>query len=134
LNDPSTPDRARDDPHSSPFHEDRVTYGTPTRICPSSRSVVADGNLHVRPYNGPSSRWHRAATSQKRGRIRIAGTEHEVTFAPADGTVLDAYRTKCDERQRPAHGGATLPNAWRAKATRLGLQAHTPTSGARTRT
>lgn len=36
--------------------------------------------------------------SQRAGRIRIAGTEHEVAFAPADDTVLDAvddaYRTK----------------------------------------
>jgi hypothetical protein len=85
---------AADNLHISPFREDGVTYGTPTWIW----SVVAGGNLYVRPYNGPASRWHQAAISQKAGRIRIAGTGHEVTFAPADDTVLDAvddaYRTK----------------------------------------
>ncbi|MEU4979992.1 DUF2255 family protein [Streptomyces sp. NPDC021969] len=85
---------AADDLHISRFREDGVTYGTPTWIW----SVVAGGDLYVRPYNGPDSRWYRAATTQQGGRIRIAGTEYEVHFEPADGSVLDAvddaYRTR----------------------------------------
>ncbi|MGZ0198747.1 DUF2255 family protein [Streptomyces sp. RM1] len=83
-----------DDLHISPFREDGLTYGTPTWIW----SVVAGGDLYVRPYNGTESRWYQAAVAQKAGRIRIAGAEHEVTFAPAENSVLDAvddaYRTK----------------------------------------
>lgn len=85
---------AADDLHISPYREDGRTPGTPTWIW----SVVAGGDLYVRPYNGPNSRWYQAVLSQKAGRIRIAGTEHEVAFEPADDTVLDAvddaYRTK----------------------------------------
>ncbi|SDT04252.1 hypothetical protein SAMN04489751_3590 [Brevibacterium sandarakinum] len=83
-----------DDFHVSPYREDGTTPGTPTFIW----SVVADGNLYIRPYNGPGSRWYRAAIAQKAGRIRLAGAEHEVAFAPADAGVLDvvdeAYRDK----------------------------------------
>ncbi|MFJ8495249.1 DUF2255 family protein [Streptomyces sp. NPDC094038] len=85
---------AADDLHISPYREDGRTYGTPTWIW----SVVVGGDLYVRPYNGRNSRWHRAALSQRAGRIRIAGAEHEVAFAPAEDTVLDAvddaYRLK----------------------------------------
>ncbi|MEU9456691.1 DUF2255 family protein [Streptomyces sp. NPDC048277] len=85
---------AADDLHISPLREDGRTYGTPTWIW----SVAVGGELYVRPYNGPASRWYQAAMTQKAGRIRITGAEHEVTFAPADDSVLnavdDAYRTK----------------------------------------
>ncbi|MGA5200623.1 DUF2255 family protein [Streptomyces variegatus] len=85
---------AADDLHISPFREDGVTYGTPTWIW----SVVVGNDLYVRPYNGPRSSWYQAAMTRKAGRIRIADTEHEVTFTPADDTVLDAvddaYRVK----------------------------------------
>ena len=85
---------AADDLHISPYREDGRTYGTPTWIW----SVMVSGDLYVRPYNGHNSRWYRAALSQKAGRIRIGGTEHEVAFTPADDTVLnavdDAYRVK----------------------------------------
>lgn len=37
-----------DDLHISPFREDGKTYGTPTWIW----SVVVDGGLYVRAYNG----------------------------------------------------------------------------------
>ena len=42
------------------------------------------------------------AVPEGRARIRIAGTEHEAAFAPADDTVLDAvddaYRVKYASR------------------------------------
>jgi hypothetical protein len=83
-----------DDLHISPFREDGVTYGTPTWIW----SVVVDGNLYVRAYNGQNSRWYQAAVRQKAGRITVAGMTKEVTFDLVDGPISDAiddaYRTK----------------------------------------
>ena len=85
---------AADDLHISPFREDGVTYGTPTWIW----SVVVDGDLYVRAYNGQRSRWYQAAIKQKRGRISVAGLNKEVDFESADPTVNsqidDAYRSK----------------------------------------
>jgi hypothetical protein len=83
-----------DDLHISPFREDGKTYGTPTWIW----SVVVDGALYVRAYNGRDSRWYQAAVRQKPGRITAAGMTKEVAFEPVDGPINDriddAYRTK----------------------------------------
>ena len=49
-----------DDLHISPLREDGVTYGTPTWIW----SVAVGDALYVRAYNGPNSRWYRAAVRQ----------------------------------------------------------------------
>jgi hypothetical protein len=85
---------ASDDLHISPFREDGKTYGTPTWIW----SVVVDGKLYVRAYNGQNSRWYGAAKSQKSGRITAAGMTKDVAFDLVDGTVNDgvdaAYRAK----------------------------------------
>ncbi len=86
---------ATDDLHVSPFREDGTTYGTPTWIW----SVMVDGDLYVRAYNGTSSRWYRAALKQKAGRITAAGVAKEVTFDPVHDAALnaridDAYRAK----------------------------------------
>jgi hypothetical protein len=83
-----------DDLHISPFREDGATYGTPTWIW----SVAVDDGLDVRAYNGQDSRWYRAATRQKGGRITAAGLTKEVAFEPVDGPINDriddAYRSK----------------------------------------
>jgi hypothetical protein len=83
-----------DDLHISPFREDGATYGTPTWIW----SVAVDGALYVRGYNGQDSRWYRAATRQKAGRILAGGLSKEVTFeaveGPINGSIDDAYRAK----------------------------------------
>jgi hypothetical protein len=83
-----------DDLHIAPFREDGTTYGTPTWIW----SVVVDGTLYVRAYNGQSSTWYQAALKQKAGRITAADMTKEVTFAPVDDAVNDriddAYRAK----------------------------------------
>jgi hypothetical protein len=85
---------AADDLHISPFRGDGVTYGTPTWIW----SVVVDGGLYVRGYNGQNSSWYKAAVTQKAGRIRVAGLEREVEFEPVASEVNDrideAYRAK----------------------------------------
>src|ERR1700686_5917456 len=83
-----------DDLHVSPFREDGVTHGTPTWIW----SVVVDGALYVRAYNGRNSRWHKAAMTQKAGRVRVIGIEKDVIFEPVEGEIQEqidsAYRTK----------------------------------------
>ncbi|HLH02770.1 MAG TPA: DUF2255 family protein [Bryobacteraceae bacterium] len=93
-NDELTKIAGADDLHISPFREDGVTYGTPTWIW----SVVVDGDLYVRAYNGQKSRWYRAAMKQKRGRIRVAGINKEAEFESVDGPISgridDAYRAK----------------------------------------
>jgi hypothetical protein len=83
-----------DDLHISPFREDGASYGTPTWIW----SVAVDGALYVRGYNGQDSRWCRAATRQKAGRILAAGLSKEATFEAIEGPINDliddAYRAK----------------------------------------
>jgi hypothetical protein len=83
-----------DDLHISPFREDWKTYGTPTWIW----SVVVDGALYVRAYNGQKSRWYQAALRQKAGRIRAAGMTKDVSFEPVDGAINElidgAYKAK----------------------------------------
>ncbi|MTV81391.1 DUF2255 family protein [Secundilactobacillus folii] len=85
-----------DDFHVSPFREDGKTYGTPTWIW----SVVADGNLYIRAYNGTNSRWYQAAKSEKAGRIHLNAQDYEVTFTPVAGDaaltadINQAYNTK----------------------------------------
>ena len=83
-----------DDLHISPLREDGKTYGTLTWIW----SVVVDGALYVRAYNGKDSRWYKAALRQKAGRITAAGMTKEVAFEPVDGElndrIDDGYRAK----------------------------------------
>ena len=83
-----------DDLHIAPFREDGVTCGTPTWIW----SVVVDNSLYARAYNGTSSRWHKAAMTQKAGRITAAGIAKDVAFEPVQGKmndrIDDAYRAK----------------------------------------
>jgi hypothetical protein len=85
---------ATDDLHVSPFRADGTTYGTPTWIW----SVVVDGGLYVRAYNGQRSRWYRSAVEQGAGRITVAGTYHDVAFEPVGSDLSSridaAYETK----------------------------------------
>ncbi|WP_226554306.1 DUF2255 family protein [Celeribacter naphthalenivorans] len=85
---------AADDLRISPFREDGKTYGTPTFIW----SVVVGDGLYVRPYNGASSRWYKAAMREGAGRISVAGQIYDVAFAPAAAALNDeidaAYQAK----------------------------------------
>jgi hypothetical protein len=89
---------ASDDLHISPLRDDGVTYGTPTWIW----SVVVDGELYVRAYNGRQSRWYQAAVGQQAGRIRTAGLTKEVAFEPVDGAIND----RIDDAYRAKYGGS----------------------------
>ncbi|WP_375081413.1 DUF2255 family protein [Microbacterium sp. CR_7] len=83
-----------DDLHISPFRGDGSTYGTPTWIW----SVVVDGRLFVRAWNGTSGRWYTAAVTQGAGRIAAGGHTLEVAFnkpdRALDGQIDAAYNTK----------------------------------------
>lgn len=61
-------------------------------------SVVVDGELYVRAYNGTRSRWYQAAMQQGSGRITAAGMTKEVSLEPVEGAlhdrIDDAYREK----------------------------------------
>ncbi len=70
----------------SPFRDDGVTYGTPTQTW----ALIVNGDVYVRAANGQESRWYQAAMAKKAGRIRVAGTDYEITFEPAGGGVSDA--------------------------------------------
>ncbi|TDF93336.1 MULTISPECIES: DUF2255 family protein [Arthrobacter] len=74
-----------DDFHISPYRADGTTPGTPTWIW----SVVVDGDVYVRAYNGTASRWHRSALKQGAGHIRAGGIDADVTFTPVDGEIND---------------------------------------------
>ncbi|WP_143462988.1 DUF2255 family protein [Levilactobacillus enshiensis] len=86
---------AADDFRVSPFYDDGKTYGTPTWIW----SVVVDGHLYIRAWNGLSSRWHRSAVQQRAGRMYLAGANYEVSFVDVDSADLNnqidqAYQKK----------------------------------------
>src|SRR5260370_14759630 len=80
-----------DELHISPFREDGVTYGTPTWIW----SVVLDGNLYVRAYNGTNSSWYQAATKQKAGRVEAGELNKEVAFETVEGQTDDRIPHAC---------------------------------------
>ncbi|TPI26581.1 DUF2255 family protein [Mesorhizobium sp. B3-2-1] len=86
---------ATDDLRIAPFRSDGKTYGTLTWIW----SVVVDGELYVRAYNGQSSRWYQAAKAQEAGRITAGGSTHEVALELVDDQgitprINEAYRRK----------------------------------------
>src|SRR5919204_2481113 len=89
---------ATDDLHIAPYRDDGKTYGTPTWIW----SVVVDGDLYVRAYNGTSSRWYQSALKQKAGRITAAGMTKEVAFEP----VSDAINDRIDDAYRAKYAGS----------------------------
>ena len=85
---------ASDDLHIAPFREDGVTPGTPTWIW----SVVVDGELYVRAYNGTSSRWYQAASKQKAGQVTVAGQTTDVSFEQVTGEVNDRIDAAYDAK------------------------------------
>ena len=74
-----------DDFHIAPYHEDGETTGTLTWIW----SVVVDGRLFVRAYNGVNGRWYASAVAQRAGKISTGGREYEVGFTPIDDPALN---------------------------------------------
>lgn len=86
--------RSRDGFHISPYRNDGITPGTPTWIW----SVVVDGNVYVRAYNGVDSRWHRSAMTQRAGRIQAGGIDAEVAFTPVEGEINDRIDQAYSER------------------------------------
>jgi hypothetical protein len=87
-----------DDLHVAPLREDGVTAGTPTWIW----SVVVDGALCARAYNGRNSRWFAAALRERAGRITAAEMTKEVVFEPVEGALNDAI----DEAYRRKYRGS----------------------------
>lgn len=90
---------ATDDLHIAPYRADGTTTGTLTWIW----SVVVDGRLFVRAWNGVDGRWYRSAVAQRAGRITAAGDEHAVAFTPVDGLELNG---RIDEAYRRKYAGS----------------------------
>jgi hypothetical protein len=99
-----------DDLHIAPFRDDGMTYGTPTWIW----SVVLDGALYVRAYNGQKSGWYQAAMRQRAGRITAAGMTREVAFEPVDGEI----NNRIDEGYRAKYKGSPYLDPMIAKRAR----------------
>lgn len=84
-----------DDLHIAAYHPDGKTTGTLTWIW----SVVVDGRLFVRAFNGVRGRWYQSAIAQQAGKITAAGHEHEVAFTAVTDPGLNdqidaAYQVK----------------------------------------
>lgn len=109
---------ATDDLHIAPFREDGVTPGTFTWIW----SVVVDGGLYVRAYNGQRSRWYRAAIRHGAGRIRAAGRVWDVAFTPAEGAIND----RIDEAYRLKYGTSPYLSAMTGSRARAATVRITP--------
>jgi hypothetical protein len=90
---------ATDDLHIAPYRADGETTGTLTWIW----SVVVDGRLFVRAWNGTQGRWYRSAIAQRAGKITAAGQEHEVEFAPISDPELNA---RIDQAYREKYAGS----------------------------
>jgi hypothetical protein len=83
-----------DDLHIAPFREDGVSCGTPTWVW----CVAVEGQLYVRAYSGPRSRWYQAAIRERAGQIIAAGITWPVAFEPVaqenNSAIDEAYRGK----------------------------------------
>lgn len=64
--------------------------------------VLVAGELYVRAYSGPRSRWYRAAREHGRGRIRIGDVGREVVLHTGDPGPAD----RIDEAFRAKYGAA----------------------------
>jgi hypothetical protein len=71
--------------------------------------------VYVRSAYGPDNPWYRRATASGTGRIRVGGTERDVSFAAAAADVqadIDAaYHTKYDSYGSRIVGSVTGPAA-----------------------
>lgn len=79
-----------DDFHIAPYRADGKTPGTLTWIW----SVVVDGELYVRAWNGQRSRWYNAAKDQGAGKIMIAGDEYTVAFDLCQSLIMKHCKIK----------------------------------------
>ena len=91
-----------DDFHIAPYRADGTTPGTLTWIW----SVVVDGDLYVRAWNGQQSRWYNAAKNQGAGKIMIAGNEYTVAFELVPVTGHEALQYEIDAAYRKKYAGS----------------------------
>ena len=100
-----------DDLHISPLREDGKTYGTPTWIW----SVVVDGTLYVRAYNGKESRWYKAALRQKAG---PASRDREVVARQIRTAEEKLGRSVTEEHSVSVAMEEVKPEEWAEKVYR----------------
>ncbi|BAS12695.1 conserved hypothetical protein [Arthrobacter sp. Hiyo8] len=85
-----------DDFHISPYRDDGTTPGTPTWIW----SVVVEGDVYVRAYNGPASRWHSSAMTQGLGASAPAASTLKLRSPGGRRDQRPHRRSLCEEIRR----------------------------------
>jgi hypothetical protein len=109
--------RLADDFHVAPYRDNHVTLGIPTWTW----SVVVDGELYVRAYNGVRSSWYKSAVRERAGQISAAGMKKLVAFEPVEGEI----NQKIDLAYRARYGGSKYLDAMlseRASAATLRIR------------
>jgi hypothetical protein len=92
----------------------RLTAGSPPGWETELGTVTVDGQLYVRAYRGPSSRWFQAAQDAGTGKITAGTLARVVRLIPDPGpvgTIDDAYRAK--------YGNGSLVASPQARAATL---------------
>jgi hypothetical protein len=92
----------------------RLTAGSPPGWETELGMVTVDGQLYVRAYRGPSSRWFQAAQDAGTGKITAGTLARAVRLIPDPGpvgTIDDAYRAK--------YGNGSLVASPQARAATL---------------
>lgn len=106
-----------EDLYVSPFRDDGTTYGTPTQTW----ALVVDGDVYVRAANGQRSSWYQAAITQKAGRVRVDGTDVDVTFEAA-GTDDEAAIDAAYEAKYPGSSAVPIMQGPGPKAAAVRIQ------------
>ena len=65
--------------------------------------VRVGDDVCVRSFHGPDGHWYRATQTTGRGRIRVAGVEHDVAFEPAPDADTTPNRRGSRSPSRAGH-------------------------------
>ena len=60
--------------------------------------VTHDGAVYVRSAYGPQNGWYRRALASGRGRVRVRGLEHDVSFVPPDHAIDAALHAEYEAK------------------------------------
>ncbi|WP_455580307.1 DUF2255 family protein [Corynebacterium rouxii] len=107
---------AADDLHIAPLHPDGVTHGTPTWIW----SVVVDGRLYVRAWNGPRGDRPEGGYDPCR-RLRLQRAFRACRCRPYPSHLRRVRVQVCGQLVPAAHGGRRARERLRGNPSRLNL-------------
>lgn len=81
--------------------------------------VLADGQLYVRAYKGPRSRWYQASRRHGRGRIRIGEVVRDVILHTGDPGPVEQIDEAFVAKYGPAAAGLVASVAAREATIRI---------------